>query len=293
MCPNCSSENFVLVGNPLISTKAAKVIKKDYKVVKCKQCGFYFVNPPLELTDSDWKYLYDDSYFVENSKWFTKKRKLDSKTRIGKAAKFNQNEIKNFLDIGCGEGISLIEALSKGWDVYGLDITDHRNELAKSNKVRFINSDLINSKLPSDFFDIVYLDSVLEHVSNPSDYLTEINRILKKGGILYLGVPNEDSLFNDFRKIYFKITGTKVTEKIKPFQSPYHINGFNRKSLAFGLTNAGFKIVELRNFANRLLFMREKPFTKDFFKLLLIFPIYLLAVPLRRESYLEAYVQKQ
>lgn len=293
MCPICSSENFVLVGNPLISSKASKVIKKDYKVVKCEQCSFYYVNPPLELTESDWKYLYDNSYFVEKSKWFTKKRKLDSKTRIEKAAEFNKNEIKNFLDVGCGEGYSLIEAANRGWDVHGVDITDHRNELAKSKDIKFINSDLMNSKLPSDYFDIVYLDSVLEHVNNPCDYLSEIKRILKKGGILYLGVPNEDSLFNDFRKIYFKIMGKRIAEKIKPFQSPYHINGFNTKSLTFGLTKAGFKIVELRNFANRLLFMREKPFSKDFLKLLLIFPIYLLAVPLRRESYLEAYVQKQ
>lgn len=292
MCPICESENFIFLGNPLISGKAAKVIKKDYKVVKCQHCSFYFINPPLELTESDWRYLYDNNYFVENSKWFTKKRKIDSKERILKAAQFNKNDIKTFLDIGCGEGYSLIEAADKGWNVYGVDITDHRNELAKSKNISFINSDLINSKLPSDFFDIVYLDSVLEHVYNPSDYLSEIRRILKKGGILYLGVPNEDSLFNDFRKIYYKITGRKITEKIKPFQSPYHINGFNKKSLTFAITKAGFKITEIRNFANRLLFMREKPFTKDFFKLLLIFPIYLLAVPLRRESYLEAYVQK-
>jgi hypothetical protein len=39
--------------------------------------------------------------------------------------------------------------------------------------------------------------------------------------------------------------------------------------------------------------MREKPFSKEFLKLLLAFPIYLLAVPFRREAYLEAYVQKQ
>ena len=222
-----------------------------------------------------------------------KKRKSDSRERITKAAGFTSNRIENFLDIGCGEGYSLIEASNRGWNVYGIDITDHRMKDACINGIKFINSDLINSNLPSDFFDIIYLDSVLEHVYNPVEYLTEIKRILRKGGILYLGVPNEDSLFNDVRKIFYKITGKNITEKIKPFQSPYHINGFNKKSLAFGLTKAGFKIVELRNFANRLLFMREKPFTKDFLKLLLIFPIYLLAVPLRRESYLEAYVQKQ
>jgi SAM-dependent methyltransferase len=293
MCPICKSENFIFVGNPLISLKAEKVIRKDYKVVKCLHCNFYFINPALELSESDWKYLYDNTYFVENSRWFLKKRKSDSKERITKAARFSSNKIENFLDIGCGEGYSLIEAGNRGWNVYGIDITDHRIEDAKANNIKFIHSDLINSNLRSDFFDIVYLDSVLEHVFNPSEYLTEIKRILKKGGILYLGVPNEDSLFNDVRKIFYNISGKNITEKIKPFQSPYHINGFNKKSLKFALVNAGFKIVELRNFANRLLFMREKAFSKEFLKLLLVFPIYLLAVPFKREAYLEAYVQKQ
>ena len=49
--------------------------------------------------------------------------------------------------------------------------------------------------------------------------------------MLYLGVPNEDSLFNDIRKIAYQISSKNLTEKIKPFQSPYHINGFTEGSL--------------------------------------------------------------
>ena len=293
MCPICKSENFIFVGNPFISSKAEKVIKKDYKVVKCLDCNFYFINPAIELTDWDWKYLYDNTYFGEKSNWYTKKRKADSKDRISEATRFIPNKIENFLDIGCGEGYSLIEASNRGWNVYGIDITDHRIKDACINDIKFINSDLINSKLPSEFFDIVYLDSVLEHVYNPMEYLTEIKRILKKGGILYLGVPNEDSLFNDVRKILYKLTRKNITEKIKPFQSPYHINGFNKVSLKFALDKAGLNIVKLRNFASRVEFMKVKPFSKEFFQLLLVFPIYVLAIPLRREVYLEAYVQKQ
>ena len=61
MCPICKSENFIFVGNPFISSKAEKIIQKDYKVVKCLDCNFYFINPAIELTDWDWKYLYDNT----------------------------------------------------------------------------------------------------------------------------------------------------------------------------------------------------------------------------------------
>ena len=293
MCPICKSEDFIFVGNPFINAKAEKVIRKDYKVVKCLNCSFYFVNPLIELGESDWKYLYDSTYFGEKSSWYSKKRKIDSKKRIEHATSLTSNKIENFLDIGCGEGFSLIEAVNRGWNVCGVDITDHRIENARVKSIKFINSDLINSNLPPDFFDIIYLDSVLEHVHNPSEYLVEIKRVLRKGGILYVGVPNEDSLFNDIRKLFYKITKKNVTEKIKPFQLPYHINGFNKNSLIFALRKTGFNIVELRNFANRVEFMKVKPFSKEFFQLLIIFPIYLLAVPISREVYLEAYVQKQ
>ena len=293
MCPICESGNFIFLGNPSISSKSSKIIKKEYKVVKCLNCSFYFVNPPIEFSENEWEYLYDNSYFGEKSNWYNKKRKIDSKKRLEQATGLTSNKIENFLDIGCGEGYSLIEAMNRGWNVYGVDITDHRIENARVKSIKFINSDLINSNLPSDFFDIIYLDSVLEHVYNPSEYLAEIKRVLRKGGILYVGVPNEDSLFNDIRKFFYKITKKNVTEKIKPFQSPYHINGFNKNSLSFALRKAGFNIVILRNFANRVEFMKVKPFSKEFFQLLLVFPIYLLAVPLRREVYLEAYVQKQ
>ncbi|MBP9582156.1 MAG: class I SAM-dependent methyltransferase [Ignavibacterium sp.] len=215
MCPICKSEDFIFVGNPFINAKAEKVIRKDYKVVKCLNCSFYFVNPLIELGESDWKYLYDSTYFGEKSSWYSKKRKIDSKKRIEHATSLTSNKIENFLDIGCGEGFSLIEAVNRGWNVCGVDITDHRIENARVKSIKFINSDLINSNLPPDFFDIIYLDSVLEHVHNPSEYLVEIKRVLRKGGILYVGVPNEDSLFNDIRKLFYKITKKNVTEKNK------------------------------------------------------------------------------
>ena len=292
MCPICKSKDIYIVGNPSIGIKATKIINKDYKVVKCNNCSFYFVDPKIDFTENDWKYLYDENYFVEKSNWYTKKRKNDSKKRLDKISKFTSKRIKNFLDIGCGEGYSLIEAEGRGWNAYGVDITDHRIDKARESNIRFINSDLMSSNLHDNYFDAVYLDSVLEHVINPIEYLKEIFRILKKGGILYLGVPNEDSLFNDVRNIAYKFTKKKITEKIKPFQSPFHINGFNKNSLKFSLQKTGFNIVKLRNFACRVEFMKAKPFTKEYLVLLSILPIYLLAVPLRREVYLEAYVQK-
>ncbi len=248
MCPICQSNDFCIIGNPFISLKAEKIIRRDYKVVKCSNCDLYYVDPKIDFSDDEWKYLYDENYFGEKSDWYTKKRKIDSKNRLENIKQYAGDKIENFLDIGCGEGYSLIEAESRGWNAYGIDITDHRITNAKKETIKFINNDLHHSRLQSDFFDAVYLDSVLEHVVNPIEYLMEIFRILKKGGMLYLGVPNEDSLFNDIRKIAYQISSKNLTEKIKPFQSPYHINGFTKGSLNYGLQKTGFKSCKTEKF---------------------------------------------
>ena len=70
-------------------------------------------------------------------------------------------------------------------------------------------------------------------------------RILKPGGVLYVGVPNEDCFFNVIKHIIFKIQGKGVSEKIDPIRPPYHINGFSPKSVQSVFTRAGFVIDNL------------------------------------------------
>ncbi|HQI41319.1 MAG: hypothetical protein B6D44_02215 [Ignavibacteriales bacterium UTCHB2] len=292
MCPVCNQTDYNVLGNPLIDPKVYKIIKKNFKIAKCNNCKTYFVTPQIDFTKEEWQYLYDSTYFPPLSKYYPQKRLTDAKDRLNVIEKCSAMKIQKFLDVGCGEGYTIIEAVKKGWTTFGVDITDHRIDGAKEATNMFFNADLLEANLESDFFDVVYLDSVLEHVPNPLEYLKEIYRVLKHGGIAYIGVPNEDSLLNDIRKIIFKIFHSGYSEKIKPFQSPYHINGFNKKSLSFIIDRANFKIEILNNFASKFEFLKVQPFTKEFFQLLLLLPIYLVAIPFRKEVYLEAYIKK-
>jgi SAM-dependent methyltransferase len=48
---------------------------------------------------------------------------------------------------------------------------------------------------PDNFFDAVILSEVLEHINfNPLPVLQEINRILKRGGVMYITTPNQANL---------------------------------------------------------------------------------------------------
>lgn len=223
-CPLCDSSQSQSVGRPITNTLAKKFIDKEYKVVQCSNCEVYYVSPSISFNSEQWGMLYNDEYFANQSAWLQRKRAKELTQRFYDASKYLKGKNISFLDVGCGEGKALIEGLEKGWDVTGIDIVDNRVQLAKSEGINFITGNFLEHNFPQNYYDFIYLDSVLEHVLYPREYLLKIKEILKVGGVCYIGVPNEDSLFKFLRKIVFYIIGRKdVSVKIRPFDSPYHI----------------------------------------------------------------------
>lgn len=105
---------------------------------------------------------------------------------------------KKVLDIGCNTGILLIPLLERKIDVIGVDIVKEDIAKARQNlatkkisvrKARVANAE----KLPfrTNFFDIVLMSDVLEHVGNPALAAKEAIRVTKPGGVILATVPNE------------------------------------------------------------------------------------------------------
>jgi SAM-dependent methyltransferase len=275
-CPICKSTGFKVLGRSKTNSISASIIKKDYKVVQCNVCCSYYVMPLIEFSNDQ--------------------RAKELKQRLNKAEKYlKNNTIINFLDIGAGEGNTLIAGIERGWEVTGIDIVDNRIERAKINKIRFIKTNFLEHEFPENYFDFIYLDSVLEHVLNPIEYLIKIKNILKIGGILYIGVPNEDSLFNDVRAMVFKLIGRKgISVKIQPFSSPYHVIGFNLYSLNFLIKKIDMEIKIFRNFGRKFDFLSTPPNNKGFWiSLFFLFPIEVLGYFTKRDVYFEVYLSKK
>jgi ubiquinone/menaquinone biosynthesis C-methylase UbiE len=292
-CPLCDTQNLIIIGKPLFDKKAVRFIRQDYKVVKCEICQFYFVRPKIDLSIDEWSILYGKEYFIEYNRWYKTQRLNDVQSRLKKIfLQSNSNGI-NFLDLGCGEGLALIEAFNKNWNVFGNDISDNRIQEAKQDKITFNQGDLFSACYPDNFFDFVYMDSVLEHLINPVDYLNELNRIMKKKAIIYIGVPNEESLFDNFRQLVFKFIGrSKLSTKLRPFETPFHISGFTKKSLRIIANLTNFKTVEVNNFATRFEFRKHSYYSRGFWIHLLSLPIDLAAIAIKMEKYYEVYLRK-
>ena len=101
------------------------------------------------------------------------------------------------VDIGCGPGQLAIE-LAKGssMQIWGLDIEPQAIELAKRNadeagvpesKLRFAVGDAHNIPLPDNFADLVVSRGSIFFWRDKARGLREIERILKPGGVAYVG----------------------------------------------------------------------------------------------------------
>jgi SAM-dependent methyltransferase len=104
-------------------------------------------------------------------------------------------------------------------------------------------------------FQFVFFFEVLEHLyHNPLHTFLEINRVLKKGGLLFISTPNKDSLI---RKVYSFLSKYKEIYE-SPFElyryislggRPGHFRLYNRLEIEEFLINTGF-VIEKVSFSN-------------------------------------------
>ena len=101
-------------------------------------------------------------------------------------------QIKNCLDVGCGDG-GTIGPIARGMGVkyVGVDISRSAVDLAIQNGFEAIaieGSD--NLPFPTESFDAACLIEVLEHLFDPLETLVEVHRVLAPGGAVVITVPN-------------------------------------------------------------------------------------------------------
>ena len=130
------------------------------------------------------------------------------------------------LNIGVGGGILEKIALSKNIDIYSLDPNEKAikklQKLIGKNKAKIGYSQ--NIPFTNDYFDVVVMSEVLEHLTDEaiSKTLKEVNRVLKKDGKFIGTVPYNENLDEQI------VVCPKCGEK---FHRWGHIQSFDKESL--------------------------------------------------------------
>lgn len=98
----------------------------------------------------------------------------------------------NVLDVGCGDGRLLDRFRKLGWKAEGQDVDPNAVSVRSEDTVVHLG-ELIALQLPSNHYDAVVMNHVIEHVHQPVEVLSECRRILKPNGLMVITAPNPES----------------------------------------------------------------------------------------------------
>lgn len=239
-CIICSSDKVV----QLRSYKGKSNIFQNKALVRCDNCDFVFASPMP--TDSELE-VYNSEYFESAHGGHPKspssiaffsginKLRCEYVSQILEKRNFVATKI---LEVGPGQGYLASHWLSKfpNAHYYGVetDVTCH--EVLKKVGVKILLPEEVESSIEE--VDLVIMSHVLEHVSDPINFLQLVTRKLKKGGALFIEVP-----CNDWQH--------------KEYDEP-HLLFFNKNSIKLALRNSGFDQIQVNYYGQTIETLKSK-----------------------------------
>lgn len=225
-CPVCNSSSHIFAFNNGFL---------DY--VRCNDCSLLFMNPSPDPTRID-------RGFVESDELITEYIQIILKHRNGKPVKpdpMQHNKLRDIyelkqngrlLDVGCSLG-DFLRIASYFYEVAGVEVNPLTADIAAREFLIYCGF-LQDINLKPEY-DIVTLHQVLYGVPDPVTLFSEVHKILKNDGILYVNTPNADSYA---MKCY--------QGKANHLYGHTTLNVFNRRSLEMLAQRTGFKIRSFR-----------------------------------------------
>jgi 2-polyprenyl-3-methyl-5-hydroxy-6-metoxy-1,4-benzoquinol methylase len=252
-CPVCKSEKINFYFNQIDKNIGIQGI---FSSSKCSNCKAIFLNPQPTYKESG-KFYPNEEYYSFNKIikkedsiktriklglykiYFSNGKNIFEKILFSPIKFFSRGTILNkeirLLDIGCGSGQFLYEMKSLGLEVYGIEPGKFDKEENKKYNLNIKQGNIESVKYKKEYFDMITLNHVLEHINNPNETLSCIKRILKEEGVLIIGVPNTNSLaFKIFKKNWYQL------------DIPRHLINYSESNLKLLLEEDGFKTIKVR-----------------------------------------------
>jgi 2-polyprenyl-3-methyl-5-hydroxy-6-metoxy-1,4-benzoquinol methylase len=216
-CPVCGS-----------SSCSEIFVKNGGIYVSCNECTMIFLNPVFK--DKDLLNYYQNN---NSNQALAHESESDFYRKIYSAGLNNIAAVKregSILDIGCSSGFFLDIAQERKYLTHGIELNKAEIEIArtKGHSVWDIPFDRINI---DNQFDIITLWDVFEHIKDGVNYLKELRSKLVSSGIVFLQIPNADSL-----------AARIMRERCNMFDGLEHVNLYSLRTITRTANEAGFKV---------------------------------------------------
>lgn len=251
-CDLCGDKNYRIL---YVTKDRYFPIEGTFQLVRCQNCGLLFLNPQPEAEELQRHYPTECYYAYRSGKDATnivesEKLNLFRTIRAGLIGPLSRilpplrSEMKKemnhlgpihygmrVLDVGCGSGDSLSFYRERGASTFGVEINAQACEEGRKKGHKMFCGELSEARFEEEFFDIVLFHHSLEHIFSPRLTLLEANRILKRGGKVWISVPNHRGVQAGlFGRWFYAI------------ESPRHLFGFTPTTAVRLLTQTGFQL---------------------------------------------------
>ncbi len=195
-CIFCGSADQVSVAN--MNGLDDSKNENSFRFVQCPVCGLMYLSPRPEEDKIHEYYLPDYHPFAmaieDDISFISRKLRQYDQYKRCRAIYRHARIPGKILDIGCSTGLFLHSIQNRGWTTFGVEPSEYAANYARNRFGLNVQKTVLEAaKYDSNFFDVVTLWDVFEHLYDPVHTLVEIYRILNPGGILLLNLPNPDS----------------------------------------------------------------------------------------------------
>jgi len=189
---------------------------------------------------NDWSqfYMRFENRFRGSAELISRRLTDRYKTRLAATfEKFPKNELKHFVDLGCGRGEMLELAKSVGFATHGCDSLASASSASQDLGHDVLQIDILSylKQLDNNSQHAISCLHVIEHV--PAEYfwkvMKECQRVMAPGGLLIVETPNLQTLYVAARQFYL---------------DPTHHQPIHPEYMKFLAEDVGFKQVELMEF---------------------------------------------
>ncbi len=230
---------------PVCETKERKRIVqlKESTVYECMFCRLRYLDPCLSpqamrgAYESDQSlanlHLFHEGYY-QYGDLTVKSKTMQDYTRALELLESSipQKGERSIFDAGFGNGFFLAVAKQRGWKVAGSDSSPQNVTLASEKfSLKLACSDFENYDSHGTEYDAVSFWDVIEHLSNPHQALEKAHQMLKPGGFILIGLPNDKSLLRFLSFFVYQISFNQIRKGIEKVYFLEHVSYFNYESL--------------------------------------------------------------
>ncbi len=228
-CPLCGWQDVAICYNGTIRAgRPGQQCAVAHSVCECSNCGIQFLWPATQVDYRGEQYRQDYNGSADIENYF----ELHDGLQFGQLCAMGESfRGKVVADVGCGGGS--LSTASKAW----------RRRLSLLNRAcvpRFaarrghrVFCDVESALSSTDIrrADVALSLHVIEHVERPTEYLADVGRLLRQGGVFYLATPNRDD-------VLMRLGGSAFCAH---FYRTAHLWYFSAASLEWAAKSAGFE----------------------------------------------------